>query len=82
MMYEMGPILGILYFVPFIRCVVKAPFIKNKIKKICASIILLFLVTCIFLPSVQTFEILFYMYLFSGIFDNNKFNDDPVKNKR
>lgn len=82
MMYEMGPILGILYFVPFIRCVVKAPFIKNKIKKISASIILVFLVTCIFLPNVQTFEILFYMYLFNGIFDNNKLNTNVAKNKK
>lgn len=68
--YEIGSICGFIYFIPFIRCFVLAPFKRNKIKKVSATIILLILITFIFLPNVQSFEVLFYLYIFTGIFDN------------
>lgn len=72
MMLETGAVFGLLYYIPFIRCIVMAPFSSLKRKKVSATVVLLVFITFIFLPNVQCFEILFYVYIALGVYDNRQ----------
>lgn len=69
MLYEVGLFFGLMYFIPYIKVIIHT--VKNKSKYcIAASISLVSLITFLFLPNVQTYEILFYIFFFIGLYDN------------
>lgn len=70
MCYEVGIIGAIICFIPYFAVIIDT--VKNRKNKYfapaCVSIICLF--TYILLPNIQTYEIIFYFYLFMGLYYN------------
>lgn len=76
MMYELGPVFGILFYEPLFSTIWRT--VKNKSSYSyfvpCLMSITAF-VTFILLPNVQTYEILFYLYLFIGFYRNRSIRE-------
>ena len=70
MMYEVGIVGGLLYFVPYIMIIVNT--LKNRKYKyyLPACVLAVCIITFCLLPNVQTYEILFYAHLFMGLYCN------------
>jgi len=70
MMYELGIVGGILFFIPYISIIFKT--LNNTKYKfyLPAMVSITVLFTYLLLPNVQSYEILFYSYLFFGLYDN------------
>ncbi len=70
MMYEVGIVFGILFFYPVAHVIFRTW--KNKQYKYYApaAICIMVLITFVLLPNVQTYEILFYIFVFIGFYDN------------
>lgn len=75
MMYETGLLFGLFFFIPMLRNVFLS--YRNKKQKFYASAAasVSMLIVFLLLPSVQTFEILFYIYLLIGFYDNKCVSD-------
>lgn len=70
MINEIGVVLAILYFLPYIMIIFKTLLNKsyNFAGPACVAIATLF--TYLLLPNVQSFEILFFSYFFMGLYSN------------
>lgn len=70
MIYELGLFFGILFFIPYF-CVIADTIRNRKYKNFLpAAISIAVCFTYILLPNVQTFEILFYSYMYMGFYYN------------
>lgn len=70
MVYEIGILPAFLFFVPYIRVIfdtIKNPKYKYYIP---ALVNIMIIVTYFLLPNVQTYEILFYSYMYMGFYYN------------
>ncbi len=71
MVYELGIVGALLYFAPYVLLIVRTIRNRKSYSYFApAAICLVVLVTYVFLPNVQTFEIPFYCFLFMGLYDN------------
>lgn len=69
-MYEIGPIFGILFFVPYITVIINTIRHRKFKYYVPAAMSIATMFTYILLPNVQTYEILFYSYVFIGLYYN------------
>ena len=70
MMYEEGIIFGLLFFLPYFLVIKKGIKEKNKGYMVSFFVCIAIVITYIFLPNCQIFEILFYSYVFIGLYSN------------
>lgn len=70
MIYEVGILFGIMFYVPYIWVIVKTILDKKYRYYTPAAICVAVLFTYALLPNVQTYEILFYSYVFIGLYCN------------
>lgn len=68
--YEVGMVPAIIYFLPYLEAIVTPVFNASKKKKIVGGCILAVFMTYLFLPNVQCFEILFFVYSAMGLSRN------------
>lgn len=79
MIYELGIVFGVTFFAPYICTVIDT--IRNKSYKnyLPAAISIVTCFTYVLLPNVQTYEILFYSFMYMGFYYNpnvkNMFNN-------
>lgn len=70
MIYELGIVLGMLFFVPYF-CVIIDTFRNKKYRNyLPAAISIAVCFTYVLLPNVQTYEILFYSFMYMGFYYN------------
>lgn len=71
MIYELGIVFGIVFFAPYFSVIVDT--IRNKKYKnyLPAAISIVVCFTYILLPNVQTYEILFYSFMYMGFYYNS-----------
>lgn len=67
MCYEVGPLFALAYFVPYFRVILSRRSYGPKLIGFTAGIITL-ICTFFVLPNVQSFEVIFYAYLFIGLY--------------
>lgn len=70
MMYEIGILGAIVYFVPYVALIVKTCLNRRYKYYVPVCVVVSCFVSYIFLPNVQTFEVLFYVYFFMGLYYN------------
>jgi hypothetical protein len=70
MMYELGIVFGLLFFVPCISVIIKTLKNQNYKYYVPAAVCILTMVTFLLLPNVQAFEPLFYLFVFIGFYNN------------
>lgn len=71
MCYEVGIVGTLIYFAPYINTIVQT--IRNRKAYpyfVPAAVVITVLVSYVFLPNVQTFEIPFYCFMFMGLYEN------------
>lgn len=80
MIYELGWIFGILFFAPYFLVIIET--IKNKKYNnfLPASVAIVTCFTYILLPNVQTYEILFYSFMYMGFYYNRNVRNIFKKN--
>ena len=71
MIYEIGVFFGLLYFLPYIIPIVQTLLDNSYRYKIPAAVCVTVLLTYVFLPHVQTYEAIFYSFLFVGMYYNS-----------
>lgn len=71
MQYELGLIGALVYYAPYVLLIVQT--VINRKRCTCyvpAAVCIAIMVSYVFLPNVQTFEIPFYCFMFMGFYDN------------
>lgn len=71
MVYEMGVVGAVLYFAPYITVILQTIYNRKRYPYfVPAAVSITVLISYLFLPNVQTFEIPFYCFLFMGLYAN------------
>lgn len=78
MMFEVGIIFGALYFVPLVRTITGMNKRKDGIAIISGAVCIAIGITCIILPSTQTYETMFFTFLFVGISLNKNLSRNQI----
>lgn len=79
MMYEEGIFFGMLFFMPYILVVINTFKNKQNNYVVPCMVCILILFTYIFLPNCQSFETLFYSYVFIGFSCNESLKEISKK---
>lgn len=75
-MYDIGIVGGVLYLLPYILLLKRTIMNHNANKFYLPGLIsCCIFTTYIVLPNIQTYEVLFYFYLFLGLYDNESINN-------
>lgn len=81
MIYDLGLFFGIIFFIPYF-CVIIDTIRNRKYKNFLpAAIAIAVCFTYVLLPNVQTFEILFYSFMYMGFYYNPNIRKIYYKNK-
>lgn len=82
MMYEVGPLFGLLYFIPIVNPIAYAYKINRKKYNFAVPVCVIILFISLVLPVVQTYETMFYSFMIIGLaFNKNVECDEEHKAK-